>query len=134
MNQAFTIETEIHFARKGRGFRRVLRTGPAPEIPAGRLLRITRLMALALRFEELIQNGEVKDYAELARLGQVTRARITQVMNLTLLAPDLQEQLLFLQRVLKGRDPIHILQLQFICLTCDWEKQRMLWQALLSEK
>ncbi len=53
------------------GPRRVLNTGPAPR-PDGRLPRIARLMALAIRFERLIQAGEIADYAELARLGQVS--------------------------------------------------------------
>ncbi len=61
-------------------------------------------MALAIRFERLIQAGEVADYAELARLGHVTRARITQIMNLRLLAPDIQERLLFLPRIEGGRE------------------------------
>ncbi len=45
---------------------------------------------------ELIREGVVTDYAELARLGHVTRARVTQIMNLLHLAPDIQETLLFL--------------------------------------
>lgn len=63
---------------------------PAPP----RIPRITRLMALAIKFQEMIDRGEVKDYADLARLGLVTRARVTQIMNLTLLAPQIQEALL----------------------------------------
>jgi hypothetical protein len=39
-------------------------------------------MALAVRFEVMLKRGEVKDYAELARVGHVTRARVTQIMNL----------------------------------------------------
>ncbi len=69
--------------------------------------RVARLMALALRFEQLIREGVVADYAELARLGHVTRARVTQIMNLLHLAPDIQEQvLLFLSAVERGRDPL----------------------------
>ena len=64
--------------------------GSLPRIP-----RITRLMALAIKFETMVGRGEVRDYADLARLGYVTRARITQIMNLLMLAPDIQEQLLF---------------------------------------
>jgi hypothetical protein len=56
--------------------------------------RITRLMALAIKFEEMIARGEVRDYADIARLGYITRARASQIMNLTLLAPDVQEALL----------------------------------------
>ena len=58
--------------------------------------RIARLMALAIRFEGLIREEAVQNYAELAYLGGVTRARMTQIMKLLHLAPDLQEQLLFL--------------------------------------
>ena len=64
---------------------------PAPP----RIPRITRLMALAIKFQEMIDRGEVKDYADLARLGFVTRARVTQIMNLLHLAPQIQEALLF---------------------------------------
>ncbi len=59
-----------------------------------RIPRISRLMALAIKFQEMVDRGEVSDYADLARLGYVTRARITQIMNLLLLAPDIQESLL----------------------------------------
>jgi hypothetical protein len=52
--------------------------------------RISRLMALAIKFQEMVDRGEVNDYADLARLGYVTRARITQIMNLLNLSPDLQ--------------------------------------------
>jgi hypothetical protein len=64
---------------------------PAP----ARIPRITRLMALAIKFQDMIDRGEVKDYADLARLGFVTRARVTQIMNLLNLAPQIQEALLF---------------------------------------
>ena len=63
---------------------------PAPP----RIPRITRLMALAIKFQEMIDRGEVRDYADLARLGFVTRARVTQIMNLLNLAPQIQEGLL----------------------------------------
>ena len=87
-------------------------------------------MALALRFEGLIRSGAVKDYAELARLGHVTRARVSQVMNLLGLAPDLQEALLYLPRTEHGRDSLHLGQLQPIAGTLDWRKQRRLWREL----
>ena len=69
-------------------------------VAVGRLPRIARLMALAIKFEGMIQAGVAADYADLARLGGVTRARMTQIMNLLNLAPDIQEQILFLPRTL----------------------------------
>lgn len=94
MTRPITIECNIEFRRRGRGAKKeICRAEPdvAQNIPNGRVPRIARLMALAIRFEQLISTGEVKDYAELARLGNVSRARITQIMNLRLLAPDIQE-------------------------------------------
>ena len=128
-----TIEREVHFQAQARG-RKELRAGPAPPGPPpdpGRVPRVSRLMALALRFEGLLQAGVVKDYAELARLGHVSRARVSQVMNLLSLAPDLQEAVLFLPRTLRGRDPIPLWWLQPIASTLAWRQQRRLWAGLL---
>jgi hypothetical protein len=101
-----------------------------PEVAAGRVPRIARLMALAIRFEQLLRAGTVKNYVELARLGHVSRARISQIMNLLLLAPDIQQALLFLPRTTAGRDPIHLRQLLPLAMVQDWRQQRCLWQAL----
>jgi hypothetical protein len=73
-----------------------------PIVEKGRVPRVSRLMALAMKFEGMIRDGVVKDYAELARLGRVTRARISRIMSLTNLAPDIQEAVLFLARVVRG--------------------------------
>lgn len=132
MIRPITVEHDIHFERQGRGSRRVMETGPDPLLvrTPGRVPRVTRLIALAIRFDRLVRDGEVADYAELARLGHVTRARITQIMNLLMLAPDIQEEILFLPRVEHGDDPLHLRQLQPIAGIPDWRKQRRLWQSL----
>jgi hypothetical protein len=131
MNAVLTIERDIHFNRRGRGGQKELREGEAPVQPTpGRVPRIARLMALAIRFDQLIRDGQVKDYATLARLGRVTRARISQIMNLVQLAPDIVEEILHLPRVERGRDPIHLRQLQSVAMTLDWREQRRLWKRL----
>lgn len=66
----------------------------APQKAVNRTPRVVKLLALAHHFDELIRNGVVKDYADLARLGGVSRARITQIMGFLLLAPDIQERIL----------------------------------------
>ncbi|MCO6436928.1 MAG: hypothetical protein J5J06_07560 [Phycisphaerae bacterium] len=131
-----TTRSTIHFARARRG-RKELRHGNAPPPPSsvfGRVPRISRLIALAIRMKKLVDAGEVSDYAELARLGHVTRARLTQLMNLTLLAPDIQEEVLFLPPVESGRDPIRELQLRPITLVPDWRKQRRMWRELTTSQ
>jgi hypothetical protein len=99
---------------------------------AGRVPRLARLMALAIRFESLLRSGTIVNQAELARLGKVSRARISQILNLVHLAPDIQEQILFLPPVHQGREPFHLAELQELCRQWDWRRQRWLWPALLS--
>ena len=125
-----TIERKVHFQR-GRRSRKELRQGEAtPAVPAGRVPRVSRLMALAIRFDQLIRDGVVADQAELARLGHVSRARLTQIMNLLCLAPDLQEHILFLEVTERGRDAISERDLRQIANISDWQKQRQMWRTL----
>ena len=135
MTRSLTVESEIHFDRRGRGSRRVIKLGedPTPNRPVGRVPRITRLMALAIRCDRLIREGEITDYAELARLGHVTRARVTQIMNLLLLAPDIQEAILYLPRITRGDDPIILRRVQAITAEEDWVRQRELWRRLAAD-
>jgi hypothetical protein len=90
------------------------------------------MMALALRCQELLDQGVLVSRAELAVLGRVTRARISQILNLLNLAPDLQQALLFLPRTTTRRDVVILRQLQPIGSTLDWKEQRRLWRELLS--
>jgi len=132
MSRGITITREVHF-RHGRGRRKVLAEGAPPEITSlqpGSVPRLARLMALAIRMDRLVKSGEVTDYADLARLGHVTRARVTQIMNLLCLAPDIQEEILFLPRTEHGRDPIRERMVRPIAAVPDWKKQRKLWQAV----
>jgi hypothetical protein len=123
-----TITRQIHF-RNGGHRRKHLREGEAPQsaVPAGRIPRVSRLMALAIRMEGIVRDGRVPDYAELARVGHVSRARVTQILNLLSLAPDIQEQILFLPAVERGRDPISERDLRPIAAVLDWRKQRRMW-------
>ena len=129
-----TVECKVHF-QVGRKTRKKLNVGdppPEPVVEPGTVPRVARLMALAIRFDRLLRDGVARDYADLARLGGVTRARLTQLMNLTLLAPDIQEQLLFLPRTICGRDPIAEPQLRPIAAMFDWQKQRRMWASIKS--
>jgi hypothetical protein len=132
MSTTLTIELPVHFHRCGHGSRKEMRAGtPTPALPPGRVPRVARLMALALRFDALVQTGEIDSYNELATLGHVTRARVSQIMNLLCLASDIQEALLFLPLTQRGRDSIILADLMPIAACYDWRKQRRLWRKLL---
>ena len=132
MSTTLTIELPVPFHRCGHGSRKERRCGAqTPALPPGRVPRVSRLMALALRFDELVRTGQVDSYRTLASLGHVTRARVSQILNLLYLAPDIQEALLFLPPTLRGRDPIILSDLMPIAAAFDWRKQRRLWRQLL---
>jgi len=87
-------------------------------------------MALAIRFEGLLEAGVVANQSELARLAHVTQPRMTQIMNLLHLAPDIQEEILFLPEVVEGRDPLSERDLRPITCVLRWATQRRAWTAL----
>ena len=127
MTRGLTITKQIHFRAAKRG-RKVMEEGVEARPPnLGRVPRLSRLMAMAIRMDELVRRGEVTDYAELARLGHVTRARVTHIMNLRHLAPDIQEEILLLPRTRSGRDPIAERAVRPIAGVPDWRKQRRMW-------
>ena len=132
MSLTMTIEVPVSFPHQGRDSHMERRSGAeSASLPAGRVPRVARLMALALRLDELVRTGQVGSYSALASLGHVTRARICQIMNLLHLAPDIQEALLFLPPTRRGRDPIILADLMPIAAACDWRKQRRLWRKIL---
>ena len=92
---------------------------------------ISRLMALAIRFEQLIRDGTVHDQADLARLAHVSRARVTQIMDLLLLAPKIQEEILFLSPVERGKDRITERHMRSISSGLVWEYQRHQWKLTI---
>jgi hypothetical protein len=133
MSTAMTIEVPVCFQPVGRSGRKALPPGTdQPSLPPGRVPRVARLMALALRLDALVPSGQVANSSALASLGHVTRARICQIMNLLHLAPDIQEALLFLPPTQRGRDRIILADLQPIAAAFDWRKQRRLWRRLVA--
>jgi len=74
------------------------------------------------------------DYAELARLAHVSRARVPQIMNLLHLAPDIQEAILFLPPTDGGRAPIPERHIRAICAVLDWRKQQRMWGEVVGSR
>jgi hypothetical protein len=133
MSASIVIERTLPFGRRGRAGSQELqsdeRRPPVPPL-SPRVPRIARLMALALHIETLVQTGMVPSYAAAARLGHISRARLSQILSLLQLAPDLQEQLLFLQRPARGREPWPLRHVLTITADLDWSQQRRQWRKL----
>ena len=130
MSNGIKLDFKVHFTT-GQCGSRVMHAGERATplaTPPGHVPRISRLMALAIRFEDLVRSGEMADFAEIAELGQVTRARVSQIANLLNLAPDIQEQILFLPPITRGRDVVSEREIRAIAGELDWSRQRTLWQ------
>lgn len=82
--------------RVRRGKQKRFAAEPPPE-PTRCPAKVALQLALAHRIQKAIDAEEVRDQAEAARLLGLTRARMSQLLALTLLAPDIQERILFLR-------------------------------------
>jgi DNA invertase Pin-like site-specific DNA recombinase len=100
---------------------------------SGRVPRISKLMSLAIKIERLVQARQAADYAAMAQAGHISRPRMTQIMNLTNLAPEIQETLLFLPETHVGPDAITERQLRPIVKVVDWAWQKKLFSDLLAQ-
>ena len=120
-NIPLRIEYTVHFATQAKG-RKTLQQGEKPQ-PVGHVPRVARVLALAHHFDALIEQGAVKDYAEIARLVQMSRARVAQIMTLKFLAPDIQERITLLPQS-HGKDVISEKQLRRIAMIPDWQLQQ----------
>jgi hypothetical protein len=123
-----TLSIPIHLATPTR--RTVVREGPKPARPAGRIPRVARILAQAHHFQNLLDTGVVRTQMELAELTKLTTARITQIMNLLVLAPDIQEEILFMPPVATGPAPVTERDLRSLVKTLVWSEQREMWAVV----
>jgi len=111
------------FRRKRRRVRFDTEPSPPESPPARRPARVAQLLALAHKIQDAIDRGVVLDRATVARRLGFTRARVTQLLDLTLLAPDIQERLLELEAV-DGVEPMAERSLRSIVRAPRWDEQR----------
>jgi hypothetical protein len=117
-------------------------TGPptraeSPDIPRpakGRIPRVTEVLALAIQFQDMIQRGDARDYADLARLGCLTRERMSQIMELVWLAPDIQQEILEFPPNSAPRFAISEVATRRIAAEFDWSEQRGCWRKLKQDR
>jgi hypothetical protein len=126
-----TITCKVKFTTRNR--RRCLARPNEAErqVAQARVPRISKLMALAIRFDQLLRNGTVRDISELAHLAHVTQPRMTQIMNLLHLAPDIQEDILHLASRTSGHDEVHERMLRPLAALISWSDQRRQWTRII---
>jgi hypothetical protein len=117
----------VNFEQRPKQTPRTVLTAPGANVP-----RIAQLLALAHHIHGMIQSAEIRDWAEAARLAGITRARMTQIANLLLLSPEIQDAVLVFPQVPAGRDRITERHLRTLIRRADWRNQRCEWAALSS--
>ena len=115
------IVGELHRVRRGRQKRFVAVTSPGP---VHRAARVAITLALAHKIRQAILSGQIQDQANAARKLGLTRARVTQILDLTNLAPDLQEEILYLKAI-DGREPLTERALRGVLRFTAWDEQRL---------
>ena len=122
------IEFQVHFQNGYRG-RRHLRKGASSKkqpLPNEDLPRLTRLLALAHRWNRLIEEGVVTNYSEISRMMGLSRARVTQIMDLLYLAPNIQEEILLPMCAEKKELEVSERAMRQITRIPSWTEQRYL--------
>ena len=100
----------------------------------GKRPRIAEVLALAISFEDLVRRGLAKDHSDLARLGCVSKERVSQIMRLLWLAPDIQQEILTLPRTPRGCFPVVEVALRGVASKMLWSEQRSSWARLTAGK
>ncbi|HUS81499.1 MAG TPA: hypothetical protein VM283_09550, partial [Armatimonadota bacterium] len=116
------FEGKLYRAQCGHG-KAFIDGPPQPPEPVRRPARVAIMLALAHKIQDAIDRGVARDRAEVARRLGLTRARVTQLMDLTLLAPDIQEQILLAESV-DGVEPLHERTVRDRLPSLPWARQR----------
>lgn len=114
------VTGQLHRVRRGHGKRFVQEPSPGS---VRRPARVAVMLALAHKIQDGVDRGTVRDRAEVARRLGFTRARITHLLDVTLLAPDLQLRVLALEAV-DGLEPISERSLRMVAHGGSWAEQR----------
>jgi hypothetical protein len=101
-----------------------------PTVRQGSIPRISRALAVAVHFQQMLERGEVRTYTDLARLAAVSKERISQLMMLNWLAPDIQDAVLRLPPTFGGRFAISETTLRRVAKRPEWGAQREMWDQL----
>ena len=122
------FKSSIHRIRRGNGHEFSSDAPSQPRAPVRKPARVALMLAFAHKLQETIDNGEYTDRADAARKLGLTRARVSQLLDLLMLAPDIQEKILLMERV-DGIEPTSERALRQVVAEENWEEQRTILQS-----
>lgn len=122
------LSMEVPLFRVRKGLRVVFRE-QAEAVPISTRKPCPGALSLALghRILQTVENREVFDFTELARRMNVSQARVSMLVALTFLAPDIQEELL------RGEPAVAHLNIHHLLLVArlrNWAEQRAFWNGM----
>ncbi|ACY13375.1 hypothetical protein [Haliangium ochraceum] len=118
-----------HGGGNGRPHRFSGQPAPSAPLPTRRPARVAQMLAFAHRVEAEVTRGDFESRSAAARHYGMTTGRITQLLSLLWLAPDVQEDVLFLEAI-DGREPVSGQALEKIARIADWSEQRRGWRGM----
>lgn len=119
-----TVHKKLSITNANKGRKKLKTKREAASEPLAKVPRISRLMALAIKYQGMLDRGEVSGITELARLCHVTQPRMSQIINLNFFCPKIQEWLLFLPPHASEKQAIHERKLRAVCKEIDWLMQK----------
>lgn len=125
------VSVPLYRARRGHGIG-LTSSAPVPA-PPPRPTVLARTLALAHRLQAMLDDGRATNRVDLAAKLGFSRARVTQIMNLLWLAPDIQEEILFSVSP-TGRDVVTTSDVKAIVRELNWAEQRRLWREVRDAK
>ena len=125
-DDAFRVIEKPLFRHKSRSVTLAETPPPAKPEPVRRPAKVAQQLALAHHLQAAIDRGAIADRADVARKLGLTRARVTQLLDLLLLAPDLQAAVLALEAV-DGAEPMAERALRAVAHAGTWAEQRAAW-------
>ena len=90
--------------------------------------KLRQFLLLAYQIQELLEQGKAKDPKQVAEWLNITHNKMYIVMNMTMLAPSIQEEILF-----SNNNLIHLIpeyKMNEITKEISWNKQKIMWQEL----
>ena len=136
-----TVTYKFEVTRGSKGSKRIApattaqqeATPPAPLRPVldqSSIPKLTRLLVLGHHLDRLVRDGVVRDYTQLARLTGLSKARVTQILNLTMLPPDIQLEVLLLDSADARKHRVfEKTAARLAAAHCDWNDQRAAWNS-----
>jgi hypothetical protein len=95
--------------------------------------RVKELLLQAQEWQKMLNSGEVRNQAEIAQREGITRARVTQILNLLNLAPEIQDHILNLPKI-SCRSAVTERSLRPITLITNNDEQTIAFKSFLDHQ